>query len=46
VQIELYGSAGWIMSMNYVSYEPGLKPDPTLFKQPRGIRFDKKESGT
>ena len=40
VQLELYGPAGWLMSTNYLSYEPNLKPVPRLFKQPKGIRFD------
>lgn len=38
--VELYGPTGWLLSMNYISYESDLKPDPTLFKQPKGIRFD------
>lgn len=46
VSLELYGPAGWTMTMNYLAYEANLKPNQQLFTKPAGITFAGEESGT
>lgn len=45
LRVELFGANGWIMAMNYLSYEPNLKKNPKLFIKPVGVIFESK-SGT
>lgn len=46
ISLELYGPAGWAMTMNYLAYESDLKPKQQLFTKPAGITFSYEESGT
>jgi hypothetical protein len=40
LRVELFGASGWIMAMNYLSYETNLKLNPKLFTKPEGITFE------
>ena len=44
LRVELFGPSGWVMAMNYLSYEANLKANPKLFTKPEGIHFE--EPGT